>query len=289
MSIQPGVGYSFKQSSSGTVFDINQPYTDPAPLVPLEQFKVVMDGDKAYFSKGHTISRQGQISSCLVHYNLISLAVYPTGSKTAAPTALTDYMDDGASFTLVAPVAPTTTKVYNFSIIVNQYNVFSGTLLAGVPYAALMEVDGDAYDKTTPGFDESGCDAHTWVSTFRRRPVAVTIQEDPYEILGNLEIEQENKVQNYNCQRLKVATIFWQDATSSWGVVQNLLGPITIPHNFCYIGAYPYVDEEEDPFTPPDWWTSPSYETEQEDWEGAYSDSEKWDGTGSDPSEQINA
>jgi hypothetical protein len=289
MSIQPGVGYSFKQSSSGTVFDIDQPYTDPAPLVPLEQFKVVMDGDKAYFSKGHTISRVGQISHCLRHYNLISLAVYPTASKTAAPTALTDYMDDGASFTLVPPVAPATTKVYNFSIIVNQYNVYSGTLYAGVPYAALMEVDGDAYAKTTPGFDESGCDAHTWVNTFRRRPVAIAIPISPYEVLGNLEISQDNRVQNYNCQRLKVATIFWQDASSSWGIVQNLLGPITIPHNFCFVGAYPYVDEDDDPFTPPDWWTSPSYATEQEAWEGAYSDSVKWNGSGSQPSQLINA
>ena len=192
MAIQPGVGFNFKSSNHGTTLDINQPWSSlvsvALPKTPDGDGDVIVDtGNNFLFSKMRVICRSANNSyiSCLREYNLVGMAVYPTGSKTAATAPNTDLIDDGATFTLVPPVAPATTKQYVFSVILNHYNIAGGTLSAGVPYAALMEVGGDAYTKTTPGFDESGCDKQTWVSTFQYKPVTIEIPEDPYSWLNS--------------------------------------------------------------------------------------------------------
>ena len=295
MSIQPGVGFNFKSSNHGTTLDIDQPWSSLIPVLPAD---LVPGGggepdnsggdnpNKFTFSKMRVICRSANNSylSCLREYNLIGMAVYPTGSKTAATTPNTDLIDEGATFTLVPPVSPATTKEYVFSVILNHYNIASGTLSAGVPYAALMEVGGDAYTKTTPGFDESDCDRQTWYNTFQYAPVSIAIPDAPFEVNGNLEIAQADKVQNYNCQRLRIATIFWNSTTSKWVVTQHLVGPITIPFNIFYGGPYRY--EVTDDFTPPTWFSSPDFEPQQQDWEGNYSDSTKWSG-GTHPTQTI--
>ena len=292
MSIQPGVGLSFSASSSGTTLDINQVWTPlvgdtPSNVVPEGggEAEIVTGTNNAIFSRLRVICRTADNSflSCLREYNLAGMAVYPTGSKTAAVTANSDLIDQGATFTLVPPVAPATTKSYVFSVILNHYNIASGTLTAGVPYAALMEVGGDAYTKTTPWLGEGDCDRQTWVNAFEYAPVSISIPDPPYEVDGNLEIDQVNKLKNYNCQRLRVATISWNNATTSWVVTQHLVGPITIPFNIFYEGPYRW---EDDGFTPPSWWTTPDYETEQIAWEGNYTGSTKWSG-GANPTESI--
>jgi hypothetical protein len=292
MAIQPGVGFSFTSSGYGTTLDINPVWSSlisvtPSNFVPNGGGEVIVDtGNNFLFSKMRVICRSANNSylSCLREYNLVGMAVYPTGSKTAPTIANTTLIDEGATFTLVPPVAPATTKEYVFSVILNHYNIASGTLSAGVPYAALMEVGGDAYIKTTPGFDESGCDKQTWVNTFQYTPVTIEIPVDPFEINGNLEIGQVDKVQQYNCQRLRIATIYWNSATSKWVVTQHLQGPITIPFNIFYAG--PYRWEDTDTFVPPTWFTSPDFEPQQLDWEGNYTGSTKWSG-GANPTESI--
>ena len=82
---------------------------------------------------------------------------------------------------------------------------------------------------------------------------------------------------------MRVATISWNSTTTSWVVTQHLVGPITIPFNIFYEGPYRY---EDDGFTPPSWWTTPDYATEQANWEGAFSDCTKWSG-GLNPSQVV--
>ena len=293
MSIQPGVGYSFKSSGYGTTLDIDPVWSQlvtstPTNVVPDGggEVEIVVGENKAVFSKMRVICRTADNSflSCLREYNVVGMAVYPTGSKTAAATANTNLIDDGATFSLVPPVSPATTKSYVFSLILNHYNIASGVLSAGVPYAALMEVGGDAYTKTTPWLGESGCDRQTWTNAFEIKAVTIDIPDAPYEVDGNLEISQTNKLKNYNCQRVRMATISWNSTTSAWVVTQHLVGPITIPFNIFYEGPYRYEDDGS--FTPPSWWTTPDYADKQTDWEGNYSDSTKWSG-GLNPTQSI--
>lgn len=292
MSIQPGVGLSFSASSSGTTLDINPVWSNlvgntPSNVIPDGggEVEIPTGSNDAVFSKLRVICRSADNShlSCLREYNLVGMAVYPTGSKTAPATANTDLIDDGATFTLVPPVSPSTSKSYAFCVILNHYNVYSGVLSAGVPYAALMEVGGDGYNKTNPWRGENHCDLQTWVTAFNYVPVTIDVPDPPYEIDGNLEIQQLFKLKNYNCQRVRVATISWNSTTTSWVVTQHLVGPITIPFNIFYEGPYRY---EDDGFTPPSWWTTPDYATEQANWEGAFSDCTKWSG-GLNPSQVV--
>lgn len=306
MAIQPGVGFSFSTSAHGTTLDINQPYTDPAPSAPLEQFKVVMSGNNVYVAKGRVISRKADnpttyeqadfTGSCLREFNLVNMAVYPTGSKTAAVTPLTDYMDDGAAFELV-PEELTPAKKYAVCIILNQFNAYSGTLLAGTPYAALMEVDEDAFIKTRPWGGEDYCDQQWFAQISRLSLVGIPSNTDPTDPEFNqtiwithadtIDTESFNPMpfylKNYNCQRLRVATITYNNDNNVWDITQHLLGPITIPYNIALSGIYEIITGTSDP----DWLTTPLYDTEQTAWEGSYTDSDKWDGTGAAPTLTI--
>jgi hypothetical protein len=171
MSIQPGVGFSFSASSSGTTLDINQPWSSLISVTPPNfvpdgggEAEIITGTNTAIFSRLRVINRSADNSflSCLREYNLIGMAVYPTGSKTAPTVANTSLIDEGATFTLVPPVAPATTKEYVFSVILNHYNIASGTLSAGVPYAALMEVGGDAYTGPAPSRPRRTADTRPW-------------------------------------------------------------------------------------------------------------------------------
>jgi hypothetical protein len=302
MAIQPGVGFSFTQSSHGTTLDINAGYTDPAPTVPLEQFKVVMDGNKVYVAKGRVINRKADsattylqsdlVGGCLREFNLVNMAVYPTGSKTAATVPNTSFLDDGASFELT-PEELTPPKKYALCIILNQYRVHSGTLLAGTPYAALMEVDEDAFTKTRPWGGEDYCDQQWFAQISRLGLVEVPINADPTDPTLNIKFWYTHSdtyntesftpmpfyLKNYNCQRLRIATITYNNDNNVWDIEQHLLGPITIPYNIALSGIYEITDGSGDP----SWLTTPLNDTEQTAWEGAYTDSDKWDGTGDAP------
>ena len=306
MAIQPGVGFSFTQSSHGTTLDINAGYTDPAPTVPLEQFKVVMDGNKVYVAKGRVINRKAApytnylqsdlVGSCLKEFNLVNMAVYPTGSKTAATVPNTAFLDDGASFEL-DPEELTPPKKYALCIILNQFNAYSGTLLAGTPYAALMEVDEDAFTKTRPWGGEDYCDQQWFAQISRLGLVGIPTNTDPTDpdynytvwITHSETIDTESfnpmpfYLKNYNCQRLRIATITYNNDNNVWDIEQHLLGPITIPYNIALSGIYEVIESVGDP----SWLTTPLNDTEQTAWEGSYTDSDKWDGTGDAPTLTI--
>lgn len=311
MSIQPGVGLSFSASSSGTTLDINQPWSSlvsvaPQNFVPDGGGEVDNDGgnnpNKFVFSKMRVICRTANtgsepVTSCLREYNLIGMAVYPTGSKTAPTIVNADLIDDGSTFTLVPPVDTSTTKEYVFSVILNHYNIASGTLSAGVPYAALMVVGGDAYTKTTPFEFEAACDYQEFFQISRLSLLSIPSPYDPYDPelattfwvthADTIDTETFNpmpyKLKNYNCQRLRIATISWNSTTASWVVTQHLVGPITIPYNIFNGGTYEIKTSDTDPA----WFTTPNNETEQQNWEGAYSDSTKWSGSGTNPTQSI--
>jgi hypothetical protein len=293
-------GWTITQNIVGSI-------TWPQDIVTpdIEQFKVRVinagEGWAVQVAKGRVINRKAEpvityvqstlAPSCLHEFNLKGMAVYPTGSKTEAVTPLTDYMDDGAYFEL-DPI-----KEYALCIILNQFNEYSGTLSAGTPYAALMEVNGDAFTKTRPWGGEDYCDQQWFAQISRLSLLSIPSNSDPTDPELNTyfwvthadTIDTETftpmpfYLKNYNCQRLRIATITYSDVNNVWGIQQHLLGPITIPYNVVLGGIY----EIKTPDADPDWLTTPLYDNKQTDWEGSYTDSEKWDGTGAAPTLSI--
>ena len=290
-----GFELSKTQFSDGLLFQGGPsgiPYTTqyPTPLAiegAPEQFQVKMDGDNLYVAKGRVICRTSPNTfngGCLREYNLIQAAIWPLDSFVEGTDADSPWVDDGGYFTLTPPEGEGFVQ-YGVYLVLNQYKIAAGTLDAGVPYLAIMPLVGDAWDKTEPWGDEDGCDLQRWFNLFEYKPVVVLSPYEPYETSGNLEIQQESKLQNYNCQRVPIALISWDSEKSVWVTKQYAIGTLTIPYNMFYSGVYRYENTPE--FEPPDWFFTPQNSTQQTNWEGNFTDCAKWDGTGVNPTTNI--
>ena len=179
---------------------------------------------------------------------------------------------------------------YGVYIIANQYKVGGGTLEAGTAYLAVMPVGGDAETKTRPwGSESSRCDRQVWWSINEAINVSVETPGGPpyYEptyVSGYLFQSVYNKLYNYNCQRICIAQIYWNEDDKRWDIVHFGYGPITIPYNCFLAGNYLYDPNAGDP---PEWFSTPYNSTNQEDWEGTFTDCDKWDGTGYNPTSIV--
>jgi len=291
-----GFELSKTQFSDGLLFQggpSGVPYTTqyPTPLAiegAPEQFQVKMDGDNLYVAKGRVICRTGPNifnGGCLREYNVIQAGVWPLDSFVEGTDADSPWVDDGGYFTLTPPEGEELVQ-YGVYLILNQYQIAAGTLSPGVPYLAIMPLAGDAWNKTEPFGDEDACDLQRWFNIFEYKPVTIQIPEEPWEVSGNLENSQASVLQNYNCQRVPIALISWDDEDDVWVTTQYAIGTLTIPYNMFYSGVYRY-DPTEEGWTPPTWFSTPFYLGAQTDWEGYFADCEKWDGTGTQPSQNI--
>jgi len=249
----------------------------------------VAKGTVLYRSSPNNVS-----GGCLREYLVRGFGVWPTDSLEDGDYDDTPWVQKGGYCT-ISPLTTTgegeeavTTgsNQYGVYLIANQYKIGENTLEPGVPYLALMPIGGDAETKTKPWGDETTCDLQRWFNFFEYRGVTVMIPTEPYEVSGNLELSQENKIQNYNCQRIRLALITWDTVGLVWSVTQYAAGTITIPYNIHYLGAYRF--EVTDPQSEyPSWYTTPYFLSAQNDWEGAFDDCEKWDGTGISPTTQL--
>jgi len=132
------------------------------------------------------------------------------------------------------------------------------------PYLAIMADDpdsvSDAYSKSTPFVTGPNMDSSIWkdfvVCTYVNVEGAdggngLLITGGPYP-----------KQYQYNCQRVKIASINWNGA--KWVVTQHLLGSITIPSNRKY-GEVFYWDNST---TAPDWYYTPKGNDKRLAWGG---------------------
>jgi len=290
-----GFELSKTQFSDGLLFQGGPsgiPYTTqyPTPLAiegAPEQFQVKMDGDNLYVAKGRVICRtspNGFTGGCLREYDVIQAGVWPLDSFVDGTDANSPWVDNGGYFTLTPPEGEELVQ-YGVYLILNQYQIAGGTLSPGVPYLAIMPLAGDAWTKTEPFGDESACDLQRWFNLFEYKSVTVEIPTDPYEVSGNFEESQQSKLQNYNCQRIPIALISWDSENSVWVTTQYAIGTLTIPYGAFYSGVFRW--ENTDGFTPPSWFSTPYYAGAQADWEGNFTDCAKWDGTGTQPTQNI--
>ena len=243
--------------------------------INIEQFKVIVDGNKLYISKGRVLAPTLTTSPTpfptqLVEYSLNSVAVYPTGARSSGSDATSPWMtSDG--FVTLTNYEHGGANTYGVYIIRNQFEAETGT--PGYPLAAVMVPGSDAETKSRPWFpDETDGDVVAWRHIFVYQQVTATVPDPPYETTFNGEISQDDKLVNYNCQRVKVATVQWNTDTLVWDVTQHLVGTITIPDQIVFTGTLRY--DNDTPGDPP-WATWPLYSSKNDDWNGAWTGYDK--------------
>jgi hypothetical protein len=241
----------------------------------IEQFKVVVDGNNLKIAKGRVLARTLTSSPTpfptqLVEYSLNFVAVYPTGARSSGSIANSPWMtSDG--FVILTNYAHGGADTYCVYIIRNQFESETGT--PGYPYAAVMVPGSDAENKSRPWFPAATHgDVVAWRHIFVYQTATVSTLDPPYEVTFNGEISQDDKLVNYNCQRVKVATVNWNTDTNSWDVTQHLIGTITLPDQMISTGTLRY--DNDTPGDPP-WAAWPLYSSKNDDWNGAWTGYDK--------------
>jgi len=280
-------GLIYQGGPSGVPYTVQYPTPFSIEGAP-EQFQVKMDGNKMYIAKGRVICRSSPNTfngGCLREYDITASAIWPNDSFVEGFDADSPWIDDGGYIEILPPE---TFIQYGVYLVLNQYKVGGGSLEAGAPYLAIMPLSGDAWNKTKPWGGEDGCDLQRWFEFYTYKNVNLLQPPiDPtYEVSGQLTQGRESKLQNYNCQRVPIALISWDSTESKWLLKQYAIGTLTIPYNIFYSGVYPFPIEDP-PLEYPTWYTTPLYDSQQEDWEGTFTDCEKWDGTLPSPTTSI--
>jgi len=299
-------GLLFQGGPSGVPYTVQYPtplYIEGEP----QQFQVKMNGNDLYVARGRVICRKadtattypgsegGFPTNCLREYDVRAVAIWPDDSFVEGTEPTSPWMDDNGYFTLTPPEEGL--KQYGVYLVMNQYNVYEGTLSAGTPYLAIMELNGDAWNKTQPWGGEDFCDNQNFFQISRLSLLSIPNPSDPYDpelattfwVTHADTIDTESftpmpyKLQNYNCQRVPIALIGWDAEKEDWSLTQYAIGTITIPYNIFYNGLYEIKTSETDP----SWIDTPLYDNKQNEWEGLFTDCLKWDGEGDNPTQII--
>jgi len=266
MSVQPGVGYNFTSSGLGTNLTIEPVWTEPAVVVPVEQFTVLVSGNNVFTGKGRVITQDVWAGTGLdatsAEYDLTGIWAYPTGSKTTGSNASSPWADSEGFITIANAAAEGSDNwgVYIVRQPLNQASEFRSPAL-------VVMADGitpsDAFDKTTPWGEADTTDSIRLYGYIGASALDVDGSPAGYLIGGT----QTTPIQyNYNCQRVLVASIIWNGTTNVWDVTQELIGTITLPNIIQFYGLVLVVDGDPSPFT--GW---PQYDAESDAWNGAWS------------------
>jgi hypothetical protein len=283
--------------SNGVLYDANDGGTSlslPADLYEpgVSDFLVNVNGNgdewTVNVAKGTVLYRSSPNNlsgGCLREYLVRGFGVWPSESLSDGDYSDSPWVQKGG-FCTISPASEGGSNQYGVYLIANQYKICENSLEPGVPYLALMPLGGDAETKTKPWGNEDGCDLQRWFNFFEYKAITVETPVSPFEVSGNLEHSQQAKLESYNCQRIRLALITWDTTSLVWSVTQYAAGTITIPYNIHFCGAYRF--EITDPPTDyPSWYTTPYFLSAQNSWEGAFTDCEKWDGTGISPTTQL--
>jgi hypothetical protein len=284
MSIQPGIGYDIVSTPEGESLVINFP--DDLGGGGNEQFRVVLGaiaGTEETPAKtivrvvrGRVLCRQGtNIPVPFPHqmneYSVNKFAVYPTDKLTTGTNASSEWAsNDGyVEINKFVPAEGETpasgSNTWGVYLVRNQFESETGT--PGMPYLAVMAVASDAETKSRPWHPEMDGDAIAWNHVFIYKQITVATFESPYEVTFNGEVAQDDKLQNYNCQRVKVATLLYDAETSTWSVTQHLIGTLTLTTQEVHNGTIRWDNDSEE--TVP-WATWPLYSNKNDDWNGAW-------------------
>ena len=255
--LQPGVGYNLVQSPHGDSLEILFP---PQKEYGPEQFKVEMiAGNKVMVAKGRVITQDvwedTHADVTTVEFALNGVWAYPTGSKTAGSDANGPWADSGATYT-IANASGEGSDYWGVYILRQPFNKVGQK---HTPEIVIMSDGSDAYDKTTPWGEADTTDSIRLYTICN----ATSVEVDGTPVGTFVTSFDANPSQyNYNCQRVKVASITWLDG--QWVVTQHLIGTLTLPNIIQHYGTAVGLDGAR----PDTYW--PNYETECDNWNGSW-------------------
>ncbi len=175
--------------------------------------------------------------------------VYPTGTLYNGDDPSSPYVNDDGYISLE------TSQSYGVYIIGNQDSTAAGSSFGNVTLAVIAD-GSDADSKSEPFY--AGYMGRQWATA---ATPFLEVDGSLYG-LGGIGISA-NWRYNYNCQRYLIAKVYWNE--TRWVVEQQLYGPVTLPDDLMFMGCrFVIMDEMGEP------WPM-YYESEQNDWEGAWS------------------
>ena len=219
----------------------------------VEQFKVQVinagEGWGVQVAKGRVLARCGDfvtdtqstptpsfdyveyVEQCLKEFNVKNFAVYPTGSIVVGADASSPW----ASSDGYVDVA--TDHTYGVYLVMNQFDA-AGAYTSGAPYLAVIADDdeNEALEKSRP-YGDNSCDS---VKYYTGQLLEEVPAPGPYYLYTITDVSPgydfDSACTNYNCQRVKIATIQYGGDPAAWTVTQHLIGTLTIPSQFNHMG-----------------------------------------------------
>jgi len=254
--LQPGVGYNLVQSHHGDSLEILFP---PQVEYGPEQFKVELIDNNVRVAKGRVITQdvwEGTYKDATtVEFTLDGIWAYLTGSKTAGSDSTGPWADSGAQYA-IANAASEGSDYWGVYIVRQPLNKVGQK---HTPELVIMSTDSDAYDKTTPWGEADTTDSIRLYTICN----ATSVEVDGVSAGDFVTSFDANPSQyNYNCQRVRVASIVWSDGR--WNITQHLIGTLTLPNVIQHYGTAVGVDGAR----PDTYW--PNYETECDNWNGSW-------------------
>lgn len=250
--------------------------TGAAPVTPTpEQFetRVVAGTEEGEWqvqvAKGRVITGGGK--QAVAEYDVQAFAVYPTGANVVGTDTASPYVNQGGHV-----------KIYNASSGgSNAWSVYivSNPSESNFPMLAVMADGSDAELKSRPWTTNV-----SWIDVCPYTITTITTPTPPYEVLQKIydTVEGQHQV-NYNCQRIKIASLYWSGTGSQWVLFQWLVGSLTNPNINWWNGNREY----DSAGGVPTWASLTEYATEQADWLGPWTGYTKWNGSGASPSVNL--
>jgi hypothetical protein len=215
------------------------------------------------------------VEQCLKEFNVKNFAVYPTGSiivgaNAGSPWASADGYVDVA-----------TDHSYGVYLVMNQFDASGYT--SGAPYLAVIADDdeNEALEKSRP-YGDNSCDS---VKYYSAQALTEQFGDGPYSVYVDASgsgaaasYDFAAACSNYNCQRVKIATIQYGGEPAGWTVTQHLIGTLTIPSQFNHMGIKIGRGPTVGSYTT-DWINNPfsaiAYSSQNTAWNGAWAGYDK--------------
>ena len=214
------------------------------------------------------------VEQCLKEFNVKNFAVYTTGSINVGADAASPWASDDGY------VDVATDHSYGVYLVMNQFDASGYT--SGAPYLAVIADDdeNEALEKSRP-YGDNSCDS---VKYYSAQLLMEQFGDGPYSIYvdgtqaGSGVYPFDAACGNYNCQRVKIASIEYGGEPAAWTVTQHLIGTLTIPSQFNHmgirIGRVPTIGA-----SPSDWITNPFstilFSAQNTSWNGAWAGYDK--------------